>query len=231
MERSEIPFPQRSLANRVMVAGSRRSLVAIRKAAYFMASRLPGFRFIRETAGAQNPCLFRYWFWQKILGCNRQAYWPVHFSSRINQPQNVLIGVDTAPGYEPGCYIQAIGPVVIGDYTQIAANVGIISANHVPTDLRRHDSAPGVTIGSYCWLGMGSIITPGVTLGDFTVVGANAVVTRSFPDGYCVVAGAPARKIRELAKDECVQFENELCYYGYVSKRRFPAFRRSRLGV
>ena len=97
---------------------------------YQTIRRIPYFHFIEGTRNSQNPCLFRYWFWQKCIGLNRKAYWPVHFTSKVNQPQNILVGVDAAPGYEPGCYIQGLGPVHIGDYTQFAANVGIISANH-----------------------------------------------------------------------------------------------------
>ena len=192
---------------------------------------MPGFSFVRDTVSTQNPCLFRFWFWQKVVGFNRSAYWPVHFSSRINQPQNVLLGIDTAPGYEPGCYIQAIGPVKIGSYTQVAANVGIIGANHDLGDLRRHSSAPGVEIGAYCWLGMGCVILPGVQLGDFTIVGANAVVTHSFPDGHCVLVGSPARKVKDLSVDECIRFENETPYHGYISAARFESFRKRRLKV
>ncbi len=223
--------PQRSLFARIVTGVWRRLWRVVCLVVYYAATRLPGLRCVRETANAQNPCQFRFWFWQKILGFNRKAYWPVHFASRINLPQNVLLGVDTAPGYEPGCYIQAIAPVKIGDYTQVAANVGIIGASHQLTDLRRHESSAGVTIGSYCWLGMGCVILPGVTLGDFTIVGANSVVKHSFPDGHCVIVGSPAKKVRDLDRNECLRYENEIRYHGYIRDDSFAAYRQRHLRI
>jgi acetyltransferase-like isoleucine patch superfamily enzyme len=201
-----------------------------RGAVYRLFISLPYFRFIRDTRDAQTPITVGIWFWQKVLGFNRKAYWPMHFTSRVAAPENVLVGVDTSAGYEGGCYIQAIAPVTIGDYTAIARNVGIISANHDPNDLRRHVPQP-VSIGSYCWIGMNAVILPGVTLGDFTIVGAGAVVTRSFPEGCCVIAGNPASVIRTLASEQCLRYRNDREYVGYIPAAEFPAYRRARLRV
>jgi acetyltransferase-like isoleucine patch superfamily enzyme len=154
----------------------------------------------------------------------------MHFTSRVSGPENVLAGIDVSPGYEPGCYIQAVGPIRIGDYTQIARNVGIVSANHDVYDLRNH-IVEEVSIGRYCWIGMNAVILPGVTLGDFTIVGAGAIVTKSFPDGFCVIAGNPAQKIRELDRERCITFRNEPEYYGYIPASRFERFRRENLRV
>jgi acetyltransferase-like isoleucine patch superfamily enzyme len=52
-----------------------------------------------------------------------------------------------------------------------------------------------VAIGSGCWLGINVCILPGVTLGTGCIVGAGSVVTHSFPDGS-IVGGAPARLLR-----------------------------------
>lgn len=191
---------------------------------------LPWFHFVRQTRETQTPCTLRKWLVQKVLGFNREAYWPMHFTSKVSGARNVYAGIDVSPGYEPGCYIQAIGRVQIGDYPQIARNVGIISSNHDPYDSRRH-VAQTVTIGRYCWIGMNAVILPGVELGDFTIVGAGAVVTKSFPAGHCVVAGNPARVVRELDRDKCVPFHNAHEYFGYVPAERFEAFRRRHLTV
>lgn len=120
----------------------------------------------------------------------------------------------------PGCYIQAIGTVSVGDYTQIGPSVGIISANHDPGDSRRHREN-SVRIGAYCWLGMGAVILPGVELGDFTIVGAGAVVSSSFPEGHCVIGGVPAQKLRDLNRDDCVRYEVRERFHGYLSEPDF----------
>lgn len=191
---------------------------------------VPFTRFFYETRNTQTPITFRIWFMQKVLGFNRGVYWPVHFTSIIGNPQNIYAGIDTSPGYSPGCYIQGGGKVYVGDYTQIAPNVGIISSNHDIYDSRKK-IAKEVRIGKYCWIGMNAMILPGVELGDFTIVAAGAIVTKSFENGYCVIGGNPARVIKELEKDACVPFINEFEYNGYVKSINFEEFRRGKLNV
>lgn len=186
--------------------------------------KLPYFKFVKQTLDYQCPNTFNIWFIQKILniGSNKNAYWPVHYTSKIVNPRNILIGIDTCPGLMKNCYIQGIGKIYIGDYSQIASNVTIISANHDLYDSRKH--IPNIVrIGKYCWIGAGAIILPGVELGDFTIVGAGSIVTKSFAEGYCVIAGNPAKKIKELDKAYCVPFQNKHLFIGYIPLNKFNA--------
>jgi acetyltransferase-like isoleucine patch superfamily enzyme len=194
--------------------------------------RIPYFNFIRYTSDYQCPISFKSWFFHKILnlGGNRSAYWPVHFSSKVVNPQNIYAGIDTCPGLMAGCYIQGIGKIYIGDYTQIAANVAIISANHDIYDSRKHIPEE-VRIGRYCWIGTGATILPGVTLGDWTIIGAGAVVTKSFPDGYCIIGGVPAQKLKQLEKERCTPFKNKIEYNGYIRSDQFEKYRKKHLKV
>ncbi len=192
--------------------------------------RVPLLRAVRETRGTQTPVTLQMWFLQKVVGFNRHAYWPMHFTSKVGNVANIYAGIDTAPGWSPGCYIQGGGKTVIGDYTQIGPNVGIISSNHDVHDSRRH-VAREVLIGKYCWIGMGAVVLPGAILGDFTVVGAGAVVTKQFPEGHCVLAGNPARVVKQLDWAECVPFRNEHEYHGYIPAPQFAEFRRHNLRV
>ncbi len=137
-------------------------------------------------------------YFQRVLRINAGASWPVHFTSQIAFPERVRRGRASYPGDMPGCYIQALNGIEIGDGCQFGPGVGLISANHDPLNLDRHLPAPPIRIGHRCWIGMHAVILPGVQLGDRTVVGAGAVVTRSFPQGDCVLAGNPARVIRQL---------------------------------
>lgn len=164
------------------------------------------------------------------FGGNRKAYWPVHPTSKIVNPQNIYAGIDTCPGLMGGCYIQGIGKVIIGDYTQIAPNVIIVSANHDLYDTRKH-IAGEVKIGKYCWLGAGAKIMPDVILGDFTIVGAGAVVTHSFPEGHCVIAGNPAKVIKQLDRRKCIPYEYKYEYYGYIPANKFESYRKKRLNI
>lgn len=198
---------------------------------YNVVISIPYFRFVKETSNGQSPCTLKIWFYQKVLGFNRDVYWPVHFTSKISCHKNIYAGIEVCPGYEGGCYIQGIGKVYIGDYTQIARNVGIISANHDVYENRNHIIGKEVRIGKYCWIGMNSVVLPGVSLGDFTIVGAGSIVTKSFPEGYCVIGGNPARVIKTLEKDKCVAYKSDFEYNGYIPAEKFDEYRKKKLWI
>lgn len=183
-----------------------------------------------ETRDAQTPITFKMWFLQKVMGFNKKAYWPMHFTSIVSNVKNIYAGVDTSPGYSPGCYIQGGGKVYIGDYTQIAPNVGIISSNHDLYDSRKKIVSE-VRIGKYCWIGMNAVILPNVTIGDFTIVGAGAIVTKSFPEGFGVIAGNPARLVKKIDRSQCIPFKNHFEYNGYIKSESFNKFRVENLNV
>jgi acetyltransferase-like isoleucine patch superfamily enzyme len=203
----------------------------INKGVEIILHSIPYFKFIKDTKKSGFPITFKMWFFQKILGFNKKVYWPVHFTSKINQYKHILIGVESYPGCEPGCYIQGIGTVKIGDYTRIAQNVGIISSNHDLHNNSEHNVYSKIIIGNYCWIGMNSVILPDVELGDFTVVGAGSIVTKSFKEGYCVIAGNPAKIIKYLKKENCVRFTSKNEYIGYYNKTDFDKYRRDNLWV
>jgi acetyltransferase-like isoleucine patch superfamily enzyme len=191
---------------------------------YILFRFVPIIKIHFETKQTQTPVRFTVWFLQKVIGLNRSAYWPVHFTSLVTSAKKIIIGIETSPGLMPGCYIQGSGGIRIGDYTQIASNVGLISSNHDLYDSRIYSGKSGIEIGRYCWIGMGSIILPGVSLGDFTIVGAGSIVTKSYPDGYCVIGGNPAKKIKSLDKDKCIFHKSKYPYNGYISSDRFEEF-------
>ena len=180
---------------------------------------LPSVRCYLHTKGTAAPISFRGYFKHKCFP-GRVPYWPTDKTSRITGVKNILIGKGTAPGLSPGCYIQGIGKITIGDYTIIATNVGIISANHNLYDYRQHEEC-SVNIGSYCWIGMNSVILPGVCLGDHTIVAAGAVVTKPFPEGYQVIGGNPAKVIKRIDRNKCINYANKFEYTGFYSPSDF----------
>jgi transferase hexapeptide repeat len=201
---------------------------SILKTLYLIFTRI-SFPSVYQTRATAAPIQFRTIFFQKILGVNRAAYWPMHYTSRVSGVQNIYVGIGSAPGLSFGCYVQGIGKIKIGNYVLIAPNVGIISANHDLYDHRNHSSNSSVIIGDYSWIGMNSVILPNVVLGDFTVVAAGAVVTKSFAEGYCVIGGNPAKVIEYLEKDKCIRYKNEYEYYGYYSKKEFEKKFKSKI--
>jgi acetyltransferase-like isoleucine patch superfamily enzyme len=203
---------------------------------YWMIKKFSFFRPVYETQSNESPISFQQWFRHRILGFKSGPYWPVHKTSKIaGSWRNVYVGIDAAPGISPGCYIQAVGKIIIGDYTQVAPNVGIISSNHFMLDIRKH-IINQVIIGRYCRIGMGSIILPGVVLGDFTTVAAGSIVTKSFPDGYCVISGNPASIVADYnsnrrQKEKFLLYKNEFEYNGFIKAEKFEEFRKNHLLV
>lgn len=103
-----------------------------------------------------------------------------------------------------GATIYARSKIVIGDHTNIGANVKILDNDFHPVDPEARliddkeqiGTAP-VQIGNNCFIGCNVLILKGSKIGDNCVVGAGAVVSGSFEDN-CVIAGNPARVIRKV---------------------------------
>lgn len=166
---------------------------------FFDRRRLVGIYFDDSTTGWK--WVLRGILFQKILGFNRNITWPVSPLNSVSISRNLEFDPDDINMFNEmsGKYFQNFAaPIRIGKGTWIASNVGIITANHDPTDLNRHLPGQEVVIGEACWIGMNAMILPGVHLGPRTIVGAGSVVTRSFPEGDCVVVGNPARLVRTL---------------------------------
>lgn len=99
------------------------------------------------------------------------------------------------------CVVLDVCQVTIGNYTLFGPAVQIYTATHpLNAELRRQQEfGKPVVIGSDVWVGGGAIICPGVTIGSRCVIGAGSVVTRDIPEGM-FAAGNPCRVIRELTE-------------------------------
>ena len=166
---------------------------------FFDPSVLIGPRFDNSFVGYRR--LFQALWQQKLLGFNRGAPWPMSPTTHVSCYENLIFDpLDLHNLSSPGCYFQNFAATIsIGSGSYIGPNVGIITANHDPTDLRDHTEGQPVVIGSNCWVGMNSVILPGVTLGDGIIVGAGSVVTKSFSSPG-VIAGNPARFVKSLGE-------------------------------
>lgn len=197
------------------------------------------FRPIKETRNNQTPIPFKQWLKFKVLGGKAGGpYFPVHQTSTVNGDwQNILVGIDASPTASPGCYVQSKGIIIIGDFTQIAPNVGLISSNHFLLDITKHVQGK-IIIGEHCRIGMGSVILPNVVLGDFVTVAAGSIVKHSFPNGYCVIGGNPATIIEDYSKNDRIKskFKNsaysvEHKYNGFIPSGSFEMYRKKHLNV
>lgn len=97
-------------------------------------------------------------------------------------------------------FVDASGGVAFGNDVIIGHHASILSSSHglddcaVPMAAQPSVFAP-VAIHDDVWIGAGARILMGVTLGTGCVVGAGSVVTRDVAP-YDIVCGAPARVVR-----------------------------------
>lgn len=150
---------------------------------------------------------------QHWFGVNKAFSYPVHYTTTIASPQNVVVkGGDkffSSLEASGGCYFSAFNGIEFGYNVLFAPNVKIISSNHDFTIHRASVESSPVTIGDEVWIGTSAVILPGVSIGRGSVIAAGAVVTKDVKE-FTVVAGVPARIIRVIDRDplECVDAES-----------------------
>ena len=120
------------------------------------------------------------------------------FSCINNAVGDVIIGDYT----RIGLHNTIIGPVTIGSHVNLAQGITVTALNHNFSDHSLRIDQQGVsttqvTLGDDIWIGANAVVLPSVTIGNHSVVAAGAVVTHDVPD-HCVVAGVPAKIIKHL---------------------------------
>ena len=120
------------------------------------------------------------------------------FSCINNAVGDVIIGDYT----RIGIHNTIIGPVTIGSHVNLAQRITVTALNHnfEDTDKRIDEqgiSTKAVTIEDDVWVGANAVILPGVTIGRHSVVAAGAVVTKDVPENT-VVGDVPAKIIKQL---------------------------------
>ncbi len=120
------------------------------------------------------------------------------FSCINNAVGDVLVGDYT----RIGLHNTIIGPVTIGSHVNLAQGITVTALNHNFSDATLRIDQQGVstqpvTIGDDVWVGANAVILPGVNVGSHSVVAAGAVVTKDVPE-HTLVAGVPAKVIKHL---------------------------------
>ena len=101
-----------------------------------------------------------------------------------------------------GIHNTIIGPVCIGNHVNLAQGITVTALNHNFEDKTKRIDEQGITtkpviIGDDVWIGADAVILPGVTIGKHCVVAAGAVVTKDVPDNT-IVGGVPAKEIKKI---------------------------------
>ena len=127
------------------------------------------------------------------------------FSCINNAVGDVVIGDYT----RIGLHCTVIGPVTIGNHVNLAQGITVSALNHNFEDTRLRIDEQGVNtseivIDDDVWIGANAVITAGVHIGRHSVVAAGAVVTKDVPE-YSVVGGVPAKVIRTIRQTDQVR--------------------------
>jgi len=98
-----------------------------------------------------------------------------------------------------------IGPVNIGNHVNLAQNVTITGLNHNFRDVTKRIDEQGVstdlvTIEDDVWIGANAVVLAGVKIGQHTIIGAGSVVSHDIPP-YSVCVGSPAKVIKQYSFD------------------------------
>ena len=120
------------------------------------------------------------------------------FACINNAVGDVIIGNYT----RIGLHNTIIGPVTIGHHVNLAQGITVTALNHKfeNPDIRIDEqgvSTKPVVIGNDIWVGANAVILPGVTIGDHSVIAAGAIVTKDVPP-HSLVAGVPAKIIKQI---------------------------------
>ena len=120
------------------------------------------------------------------------------FACVNNAVGDVIIGDYT----RIGLHNTIIGPVNIGSHVNLAQGITVTALNHNFDDTNKRIDEQGVsttpvTIEDDVWIGANAVVLPGVIIGKHCVVAAGAVVTKNVPP-HSLVAGVPAKIIKQI---------------------------------
>jgi len=157
--------------------------------------------YFRPKYGYQKYYIlfFLYLIPQKLFRLNPKVKWPVHFTSKVINPQNIKKGILCDPGDNPGIYIQANNIIIIGSNVGFGAGSKIISSIHSHNNHSTHDQASPIVIGNNVFIGANSVILPSVNIGNNVVIGAGSIVAKDIPSNSIAV-GNPCKVIKSKGK-------------------------------
>lgn len=124
----------------------------------------------------------------------------VHRGTIIEAREGQVIIGDNAQIHPQAMLYGITANLHIGNDVLIAAQCGLISANHrfsrrdVPLRLQGLTTKGDIILEDDVWLGMGVRVMNGVRIGQGAIIGANAVVTKDIPP-YSIAVGSPAKVI------------------------------------
>ncbi len=128
----------------------------------------------------------------------------IHHGVLFNSGKNITIGDGVF--LNRNVMLDDRGPVIIDDYTGLAAGAIIETHSHIMDDFNEPILYGGrlahtTKIGGAGLIGYNAVVLAGVTVGYRAIVASNSVVTKDVPD-YHVVGGVPAKSIKVIAPEQ-----------------------------
>jgi acetyltransferase-like isoleucine patch superfamily enzyme len=94
------------------------------------------------------------------------------------------------------------GSIILEDYVTISPRVTIFAHTNPTLPLYEYmgpRKVDPVQVREGSWIGTGAIILPGATIGRYCVIGAGSVVTKDIPD-FTLALGIPATPVKSLER-------------------------------
>lgn len=120
----------------------------------------------------------------------------INFTSRMEVGRDVFLAT--------GCWVHAVGGVILEDGVQIGPYAVLVSGDHTQAGESYRFGPPNlapIRIGRGAWIAAHATVTKGVAIGCGALLAANSVATHDVP-AFSVVGGVPARIIRKRARFE-----------------------------
>lgn len=147
--------------------------------------------FLPESSFFSKVRGFLYSLFMKSCGKNLQ----VSSDVRIINLENLIVGDNVY--LAPGCIINAIDSIFIGNEVMLGFNVVIVSGNHTKfNDSYRYGSSKTepIIIADGAWVGANSTITAGSIIERGVLIGANSLVRgKTLPNK--IYGGVPIKEI------------------------------------
>jgi acetyltransferase-like isoleucine patch superfamily enzyme len=127
----------------------------------------------------------RAWLLSGAFVAGEGTYFNWHVSVVLERWGDLAATLGERVALAPGVtFVAASGPC----YSRLAEIEGFAD---------RHIAYAPITVGDDTWIGANVTMLPGVTIGTCCLIGAGSVVTRDVPD-YAIAAGVPARIVGDV---------------------------------
>lgn len=132
-------------------------------------------------------------------------YTHIMAGAKLGARCNIGQGVFIAPGVVLGenCRVQnnvsLYEGVTCSDHVFIGPGAVITNVRNPRSEIPRRDQHQATRVGTGATIGANATIICGVTLGDYCFIGAGAVVTHDVP-AYALVVGNPARRMGWMSR-------------------------------